>query len=107
MTEESGQSEHFFLVSDLAGFFCCAVRYTSYEPCMYVLPGLLTRLLDLLRKHEAETDQQQQTGSPDHRHPIIDGQISTDSGAHSEEKNHTKIVSHLLQLFFFMIPHKC
>ena len=65
-----------------------------------------SHLFDLLRKHEAETDEQQDTGSPDHRHAIMNGEISTNSGTNSKEEDHTKIMSHLLQLLLFMIPHE-
>ena len=96
---------------------------------MYALPGLLkdyissclswaihrlhifmcsraSHLFNLLRKHEAETDKQQDTRSPDHRHAIMNGEISTNSGTNSKEEDHTKIMSHLLQLLLFMIPHE-
>ena len=84
---------------------------------MYALPGLLkdyisscapwaSHLFNLLRKHEAETDKQQDTGSPDHRHTMMNGEISTNSGTNSKEEDHTKIMSHLLKLLLFMIPHE-
>ena len=96
---------------------------------MYALPGLLedyisscpswaihrlhifmcsraSHLFNLLRKHEAETDKQQDARSPDHRHAIMNGEISTNSGTNSKEEDHTKIMSHLLQLLLFMIPHE-
>ena len=65
-----------------------------------------SHLFNLLRKHEAETDKQQDARSPDHRHTIMNGEISTNSGTNSKEEDHTKIMSHLLQLLLFMIPHE-
>ena len=117
MTEKSGQSEHFFLVSDLSGFFllCCTIHFIRalYVCASWAIHRLhifmcsrASHLFNLLRKHEAETDKQQDARSPDHRHAIMNGEVSTNSGTNSKEEDHTKIMSHLLQLLLFMISHE-
>ena len=69
MTEKSRQSEHFFLVSDLSGFFllCCTIHFirTLYVCAAWAIHRLhilmcspASHLFNLLCKHEAETDKQ-------------------------------------------------
>ena len=121
----------FVMLYDTLHTSLICMRFLGFSKTTYlhVLPGLLkdhisscaswaihrphifmcsraSHLFDLLRKHEAETDEQQDTGPPDHRHAIMYGEISTNSGTNSKEENHTKIMSHLLQLLLFMIPQE-
>ena len=109
----------FVMLYDTLHTSLICMRFLGFSKTTYLhaLPGLFkdyisscapwaSHLFDLLRKHEAETDNQQDTGSPDHRHAIMNGEISTNSGTNSKEEDHTKIMSHLLQLLLFMIPHE-
>ena len=109
----------FVMLYDTLHTSLICMRFLGFSKTTYlhVLPGLLkdyisscatwaSHLFNLLRKHEAETDKQQDTRSPDHRHAIMNGEISTNSGTNSKEEDHTKIMSHLLQLLLFMIPHE-